>query len=105
MGIDLAKVTDKTAADFEGLEPDYEAKLEFYDQRRNHNKFWHIAVYSEFVVRRWGRHGSKGQSSVHRAYNNWGAKSAAQDLSYAKRNKGYVEDKTTILDHIARKIN
>jgi predicted DNA-binding WGR domain protein len=100
---DLIK-TNKTPADFEGQEPSYEEKLEFYDTRKNHNKFWHIRVYGQFVVRHWGRHGSKGQTSVHRAYSEWNARQEADKLYWKKKDKGYVKDQTTVLDHIARRI-
>lgn len=101
---DLKKVS-KTLADFEGLEPDYEQKLEFYDTKKNHNKFWHIWVYGNLVVRNYGRHGSKGQTVVHETWSKGAAKNAARDLMWSKEEKGYKPDTTTILDHIARKID
>lgn len=106
MGItsELSK-TDKKPEDFEGQEPDQEVRLEMYDKRKNHNKFWHIQRFGCYVVRRWGRHGSKGQSSVHRAWNTWGAGEAIYELVQQKRRKGYVDDKTTVLDHMAREID
>lgn len=103
MGVELSK-TDKKPEDFEGQEPDYDVRLEMYDKRRNHNKFWHIRVFGRYVVREWGRHGSKGQASVHSAWNKWGAEEAAYDLVRQKRTKGYVKDTTTVLDHMAREI-
>lgn len=103
MGVELTK-TAKKPEDFEGEEPTHEARLEMYDKRKNHNKFWRIRVYGRYIVREWGRHGSKGQSSVHSAWNAWGAQEAFYDLKRQKRNKGYVEDQTTVLDHMAREI-
>ena len=93
--------TNKSISDFEGQEPDYEAKLEFYDTSKNHNKYWHIQVYGYYVVRRWGRHGSKGQTSVHHGY---GSRYEAESLVQKKRDKGYTNDRTTILDRLAREV-
>ena len=50
MSYELVK-DSKPISDFEGVEPDYDYRLELYDPRENHNKFWHIAVYGHFVVR------------------------------------------------------
>ena len=102
---DLPKATDRTIDDFNGVEPDFEEKLEFYDPRKNHNKFWICQVYNFYIVRRWGRHGSKGQTLINTAWNKWRASDAAKDMVQQKRDKGYRSDKTTILDHIARKVN
>lgn len=102
--IALTKV-NKTPEDFDGQEPSYEARLEIYDRRKNHNKFWQIQVFGNFIVRRWGRHGTKGQSAVHSAWNSWGAEGAAQDLVMGKRSSGYTKDTTTALDHMAREIS
>ncbi|MGE3483501.1 MAG: WGR domain-containing protein [Nitrospira sp.] len=100
---ELTKV-NKKATDFEGQVPDYECKLEYYDPSNNNNKYWHIAVYDAYVVRKWGRHGSKGQSSVHQAWGTWAAKLGATQLADQKRSKGYVADTTTALDHMVRKL-
>jgi predicted DNA-binding WGR domain protein len=100
----MDKVTDKTVADFEDQEASYDERLEFYDTRKNHNKFWHVRVFGCFVVRQWGRHGSKGQSTIHLAYSEWDAREEADKLYWKKKDKGYVKDQTTILDHIARKL-
>ena len=105
MSYELTKVPNSKIAEFGGIEPDYEAKLDFHDPRKNSNKFWHIRVYGNHIVRHWGRHGSKGQQSCHRTWSEWGAKSAAQDLEDQKRNKGYKTDNTTALDLIVRKID
>ena len=95
--------TNKSHEDFEGQEPSFEAHLEIFDKRKNHNKFWHITVYGNHVVRHWGRHGTKGQWSVHRTWNEWGSKSAAEDLVQQKRLKGYKRE-ANILDRFAREI-
>jgi len=100
---ELTKV-NKDPSEFDGQEPDYDEKLEFYDSRRNHNKFWHIRVYGRFVVRHFGRHGTKGQTQVHRAYSSWNAREQADKLYWQKKDKGYVKDQTTILDRLAREV-
>ena len=94
--------TTKTLSDFEGQEPDWEDKLELFNVESNKNKFWHIWTYSSYVVRHWGRHGSKGQTAVHRAYTQWEAKREAKRLYWQKRDKGYIPDNTTVLDRLAR---
>lgn len=103
MSYELTKVKE-LPEDLVDAEPKFERKLEFYDPRKNHNKFWHIKVIDRYVVRHWGRHGSKGQRSVHRAWNSWGAEEAARDLVSQKRGKGYVDDNTTVLDRFAREV-
>jgi len=102
MSIKLTKV-NKDPAEFEGQEPEFEARLEIFDRKRNTNKFWRIWVYGQYVVRHHGRHGTKGLWNVHRAWNEWGSREAAQDLYYKKRNKGYEPEKS-VLDRIAREI-
>ena len=101
---DLTK-TSKKPGDFDGEEASYDERLDYYDPHNNNNKFWHIRVYGKYVVRQWGRQGSKGQSSVHVAYSTWDAKQQADKLYWQKKDKGYVKDQTTVLDHIARKIS
>jgi len=88
---------------FSDQEPSFEVRLEIFDKWKNHNKFWHLVVHDNFVVRHWGRHGSKGQWSVHRAWNSWGAKTAAEDLVQQKRRKGY-KPQANVLDRFAREI-
>jgi predicted DNA-binding WGR domain protein len=100
---DLTKVK-KTLADFDGQEPSYHEKLEFYDPKQNHNKFWHIWVYDSYVVRHFGRHGTKGQTQVHRAYSAWDARQEADKLYWQKKDKGYVKDQTTVLDRLVREV-
>lgn len=100
--IELTK-TNKSPSEFEGLQPDHSARLELFDKRKNHNKFWHIFVYDRFVVRHWGRHGSKGQWSVHEAWNRWGAREAGLDLIRQKAAKGYKVE-VGVLDRFAREI-
>lgn len=93
--------TNKNPDDFAEQTPDYEVKLELFDRVENHNKFWHCAVYGTYVVRHWGRHGTKGQSSVHMAYSNYAAKEEARKLTSEKRGKGYEPEKS-LLDRFAR---
>ena len=101
---DLTKVS-KTHADFDGQEPSYHEKLELYDPSNNNNKFWHVYVYGDYVVRHYGRHGSlKGQTVVHQAYSDWDARAEADKLYWKKKDKGYVKDETTILDRLAREV-
>jgi len=99
---DLTK-TNKSPSDFDGEEPDFDERLDFYGG--SSNKFWHVRVYGRYVVRQWGRQGSKGQSSIHSAYSTWDARELASKLYWQKKDKGYVKDQTTVLDHIARKIS
>lgn len=99
----LTKVS-KTHADFDGQDSDYAEKLELHDPSNNNNKFWHVWVYGEFIVRHYGRHGTKGQTVVHRAYSTWDAKEEADKLYWKKKDKGYIKDETTILDRLAREV-
>lgn len=96
--------TNKSPSDFEGQEPDYTEKLEFFDRGANKNKFWHVAVYGSYVVRHWGRHGAKGQTAVHLAYSKWDAREEADKLYWKKKDKGYIKDNTTVLDRLAREV-
>lgn len=103
--ITLTKHDKSKAGEFDGQKPDYEARLDYYDPSNNNNKFWHIQVFGRFIVRNFGRHGTDGQTQVHSAWNEWGAESAAIELRAKKQKKGYVKDQTTVLDHIARKMD
>jgi len=94
--------SDKDPSEFDSLTPELEIKLEFYDRRKNHNKFWHIRVYDRYIVRHWGRHGSKGQKSVHSTWTASSSRAVAEDLAYEKKGKGYVKDETTVLDRMVR---
>lgn len=96
--------TNKKPSEFDDQEADYSERLDFYAPGENKNKFWHIRVFGRYVVRQWGRQGSKGQSAVHVAYSKWDAQEEANKLYWQKKDKGYVEDKTTVLDHMARKL-
>jgi len=97
--------TDKKPSEFDGMEPDYEKRLEVFDRKTNTNKFWRVWVYGEFVVRHWGRHGTKGQKAVHSAWNEWGAKTAALFLVDQRIwNKNY-KDEAGILDRFAREVS
>lgn len=100
--MDLTK-TNKKPSDFESETPDFEVKLELFDRASNHNKFWYIAVYGRFIVRQWGRHGTKGQSSVHHAWSNWDARSSADALISQKQEKGYKPE-ANVLDRFAREV-
>lgn len=84
--------------------PDYHEQLDYYAPGENKNKFWHIWVYGRYVIRRFGRQGTKGQTQVHEAYSNWDARDEADKLYWKKKDKGYVKDTTTVLDHMARKL-
>lgn len=101
---ELTKVS-KSPSEFDGLEADYDERLDLFDRTANKNKFWHIRVYGQFVVRHWGRHGSKGQFAVHQAYSVWNAKEEADKLYWQKKDKGYVKDTTTVLDRMVREID
>jgi len=94
----------KKHTEFEGQEASYSEKLELYDPSNNNNKFWHIWVYGEYVVRNYGRHGSRGQWTVHLAYSSWDARQEADKLYWKKKDKGYIADNTTILDRLAREV-
>jgi len=96
--------SSKSHSDFEGQEPSYHEKLELYDPSNNNNKFWHVWVYDQYVVRNYGRHGSKGQWTVHTAYSSWDAREEANKLYWKKTDKGYVADNITILDRLAREV-
>lgn len=101
MAIYDLQASDKNHDEFSGEEPSLQAKLEIFDRAKNHNKFWHVAVYGVHVVRHWGRHGTKGQWSVHRVYGEWAAKAAAEDLIREKRRKGYKPE-VGVLDRFTR---
>lgn len=98
----MSKV-NKTMADFDGQEPSYQAKLEFFDKTANHNKFWRVSVYGHVVVRHWGRHGTKGQQMAENKSWDREAISYARDLTSEKRSKGY-EDEKSVLDRFVREI-
>jgi len=101
---ELTKVS-KSPSDFDGQEPEYDERLDFFDRSSNKNKFWHIRVFGEFVVRNYGRHGTNGQTVVHQAYDGWYARHEADKLYWKKKDKGYVKDTTTILDRMVREID
>ena len=104
----LIKINNPSLSEFEGQKPDYEKRLDFFDREANKNKFWRIRVYGKHIVRHWGRHGSKGQMTVHYSttyLSAWAAREEAYLLYRQKIKKGYIKDETTILDHIVRKIN
>ena len=100
----MSKLTKsaKTLADFDGQDPDYAEKLELHDPGENKNKFWHVWVYGDYVVRHFGRHGTNGRLVVHQADSSWDAREEADKLYWKKKDKGYVKDETTILDRLAR---
>jgi len=93
--------SNKSPSEFEGQVADYEERLEFYGG--GSNKYWHIFVYGRYVVRHYGRHGGRGQWTVHSAYSEWSAKDQAADLYWQKRNKGYTAE-ASVLDRFAREI-
>jgi len=43
--------TSKKPSDFEDQEASYDERLEFYDTHKNHNKFWHVRVFGNYIVR------------------------------------------------------
>jgi predicted DNA-binding WGR domain protein len=94
---------NKKLADFEGQDPAYKADLEYHDPSENHNKFWHVRVYGRFVVRHWGRHGTKGQQMCEDCGWDREAVSAARDMANKKRSEGYTEE-VSVLDRFAREI-
>lgn len=99
----LSKVTDRTPESFEDQEPSFEEKLEIFDPKVNANKFWHIRVFGCFVVRHWGRHGSKGQFKVEKGSSDYDAQRQAEKLADKKRDKGY-EDEASVLERVAREV-
>lgn len=99
----LTKVT-KDPADFENEDSEFEKRLEVFDKKANTNKFWRIWVYGRYVVRHWGRHGTKGQWAVHQALSPFQAREHAWDLYDKKYNKGYRKE-AELLDRIAREIS
>lgn len=94
---------NKKMSDFEGQEASYSVDLEYHDPNENHNKFWRIRVYDRFVVRHWGRHGTKGQQMCEDRGWDREARSAARDLANKKRSEGYKEE-ASVLDRFAREI-
>lgn len=94
----------KDPSDFEDQKPDYEKRLEIFDRKSNTNKFWRIWVYGCFVVRHWGRHGTKGQWGVWWASSSYYATEVAVDLFISKNRKGYRPE-ASVLDRIVREID
>ena len=104
------KKTNKTLADFSELTPIIKHELEIFDKEANHNKFWHCYVYSEpgaamshYVVRHWGRNGSKGQQMAECFYGKYDAIDASTKLYREKLNKGYRPEASP-LDKIVREV-
>jgi predicted DNA-binding WGR domain protein len=106
------KKTNKTLADFSELQPIVKHELEIFDKEANHNKFWRCYVYSEpysgtalthFVVRHWGRNGSKGQQLVEGFYSKYDAIDSSTKLYREKINKGYAPEASP-LDKIVREV-
>ncbi len=99
----MERIKGMTLADFEGQEPSYSEKYEIFDPKKNANKFWHIYVFGNHIVRHHGRHGSKGLFTVHRAYSDWSARDEAEDVAQKKWNKGYRKE-VNFLDRFAREV-
>ena len=99
----MERIKGKTLADFEGQEPSYSEKYEIFDPKKNANKFWHIYVFGNHIVRHHGRHGSKGLFTVHECYYGSSARNAARDFADKKYNKGY-RDEASFLDRFVREV-
>jgi predicted DNA-binding WGR domain protein len=100
--------TEKTMDYFAAMEPKVQAKLEIFDPEENKNKFWRAYVYEDtngdaYVVRHWGRNGSKGQSMVERTYSTYQAKIEFDKLYEQKSRKGYRPEASP-LDKIVREV-
>lgn len=92
----------KKITEFDGQDPSYDERLDYYAPSNNNNKFWHIRVFGRYVVRQFGRHGTKGQVQVHEAYSSWDAREQADKLYWQKKDKGYTKNQTTVLDQLTR---
>lgn len=99
--------TNKTAADFAEIQPVLKHELEVFDPKANHNKFWRCYVYQPggqcFVVRQWGRNGTKGQEMVEEHYSKYAAFDSVQKLYEEKLRKGYRPEASP-LDKIVREV-
>lgn len=102
--------TNKTLADFADQQPIYKVELEIFDTKANHNKFWRCYIFStpgvgmsHFVVRHWGRNGTKGQQMVESFYGKYEAQDSAERLTAEKRAKGYRAEASP-LDKIIREV-
>jgi predicted DNA-binding WGR domain protein len=100
----------KTADEFKGREALFSDHLDFYDREENHNKFWFIDLYSPegsevvfYVVRRWGRNGTKGGSKVEEFSTLLEADTYAKGLAAKQRRDGYQPD-PSLVAKIAREI-
>lgn len=97
----MKNLTDLYPADTYG-EPAYHVYLEYMgDNEKNlsgkSNKFWEcIVVQSQgggyITVRRWGRYGSKGQSTFRRFFRLGAARDFAREHAAKKRAKGYTRE-------------
>lgn len=94
---------NKKLEDFDGQEPSYAVDLDYYDKEENRNKFWRVRVFGRFVVRQWGRHGTKGQQMCEDHHYDFAAKAVARNLEMEKRNKGYRPE-ASVLDRFAREV-
>lgn len=99
----MATKVNKKLSDFDGQEPTFQVDLEYVAPGENANKFWRIRVFGRYVVRNWGRLGTKGQQMCEDYGWDREAKSAARDLGNKKRSEGY-QDQVSVLDRFAREI-
>jgi predicted DNA-binding WGR domain protein len=101
--------TNKMLADFAELQPIQKVTLEIFDPKANHNKFWRCYLYLEvasstyYVVRHWGRNGSKGQEMAESFYSNYSARDSYDKLVNEKERKGYKPEASP-LDKIVREV-
>lgn len=101
--------SNKTAADFADYTPVLKHELEVFDPKANHNKFWRCYVYNNvgggqcFVVRQWGRNGTKGQEMVEEHYSKYAALDSVDKLYREKLSKGYKPEASP-LDKIVREV-
>lgn len=96
--------TAKSPQDFADQEPSLSESLEIFDKKANTNKFWRVRVYGRFLIREWGRHGTKGQNKVEDHFHQWDAEDAARKLIASKRKKGYVAE-AGVLEKFVREVD
>lgn len=101
--------TTKTLEDFSELQPLQKVQLEIHDPANGHSKFWRCYLYLEaasnayYVVRHWGRNGTKGQQMVERFYAKYTAQTSYAKLVDEKERKGYRPEASP-LDKIVREV-
>lgn len=95
---------DKKFEDFEDLTPDLDESLEIFDRAKNHSKFWRVRTYGDYVVRHWGRNGTKGQTKVEKFWSGYQAQEHARKLIASKKKKGYVAE-AGLLEKFVREVD